>query len=384
MEFSPNGLYEACEKGKSKRASHKKKTMTNITEPLQLLHMDFFGPVNVMSMPRKKYDLVIVGDYSGYTWVLFLHSKDEAPDMITDHINKIELEAGGISRQFSAPRTSQQNGIVERKNRTLVEAVRTMLNKANIPTYFWAEAINTVCYTQNRTLINKLYEKTPYELMANKKPSLIYFHVFGGKCFVLKDDVHLGKFDVKAKEFIFLGYSLESKAYIVYVMSDQKVVESLNVTFDDAKLPSIQKEYDSDIIDVEDLSDREDEPEVVPDNNDNGNDLDDHNSDADSEWGAEQREEQGSGSQTHHNSRNVESLRSSIPRHRVWSKDHPRNLILSNPESGVKTRRATINECFYSGILSQMEPKKVDEALGDPDWVIGMQEELNQFERQKV
>ena len=94
MEFSPDGLCEACEKGKSKRASHKKKTMTDITEPLELLHMDLFGPVNVMSMSRKKYGLVIVDDYSRYTWVLFLHSKDEAPDIIIDHTNKIELEAG--------------------------------------------------------------------------------------------------------------------------------------------------------------------------------------------------------------------------------------------------------------------------------------------------
>ncbi|KAL8099440.1 hypothetical protein AgCh_031901 [Apium graveolens] len=324
MEFSPDGLCKTCEKGKSKRASHKKKTMTDITEKLQLLHMDLFGPVNIMSMSRKKYGLVIIDDYSRYTWVLFLYSKDEAADMIIYHINKIGLEAGvlvrtirsdngtelrnaklndlctekGISRQFLAPRIPQQNGVVERKNRTLVEAGRTMLNEANLPTYFWAEAVNTTCYTQNRTLINKMYEKIPYELMANKKPSVKYFHVFGGKCFVLNDDENLGKFDAKAEEVIFLGYFLESKAY--------------------------RKEDDGDNLDVEDLFDEEDEPEVVPDNYDNDND------------------------------------------------------------SGVKTRRATSNECFYSGFLSQMDPKKVDKALGDQDWVISMQEELNQFERQKV
>ena len=110
----------------------------------------------------------------------------------------------GISRQYSAPRTPQQNGVVERKNRTLVEAARTMLNEANLHMYFWAEVVSTTCYTQNRTLINKMHEKTPYELMANKKPSVKYFHVFGGKCYVLKDDEHLGKFDVKDEEGIFL------------------------------------------------------------------------------------------------------------------------------------------------------------------------------------
>ena len=93
MEFCKEGLYEACEKGKSKKASHRSKDMTSITEPLQLLHMDLFGPVNVMSLSRKRYALVIVDDFSKYTWVLFLNSKGETPKMIIDHIKRIELEA---------------------------------------------------------------------------------------------------------------------------------------------------------------------------------------------------------------------------------------------------------------------------------------------------
>ena len=162
MEFCKEGLCEACEKGKSKKASHRSKDSTSITEPLQLLHMDLFGPVNVMSLSRKRYALVIVDDFSKYTWVLFLISKDETPKTIIDHIKRIELEANlpvrkirsdngtkfknailnefctdkGISRQYSAPRTPQQNGVVERKNRTLVEAARTMLNEAKLPLYF--------------------------------------------------------------------------------------------------------------------------------------------------------------------------------------------------------------------------------------------------------
>ena len=133
MEFTQEGLCEACEKGKSKRASHRSKEMTSITDPLQLIHMDLFGPVNVMSLSGKRYALVIVDDFSKYTWVLFLHSKDEAPQVIIDHIKKLEVEAKlpvrkirsdngtefknavlnefctdkGISRQYSAPRTPQ-------------------------------------------------------------------------------------------------------------------------------------------------------------------------------------------------------------------------------------------------------------------------------------
>ncbi|XP_074352748.1 uncharacterized protein LOC141691896 [Apium graveolens] len=378
MEFCPEELREACEKGKSKRASHKKKTVSDIAEPLQLLHMDLFRPVNIMSMSRKKYCLVIVDDYSRYTCVLFLHSKDEAAEMIIDHINKIELEAGvplrcirsdngiefrnaklndfcvekGISRQYSAPRTPQQNGVVERKNRTLVEAVRTMLNEANLLTYFWAEA----------------------------------------------DDEHLGKFDAKAEEGIFLGYSFESKAYRVFVIDDSKVVESLNVTFDDTKLPSIQKEDSNDHLSVEDLSDDEDEPEFVPNRDKNGDDHhNDHNGDSDSDGnggdgsdmngnsgntivhsetvsgtspqvlnsidqdgsnpgGAEQ--ERGSDSRTQQNVNQAESSRENLPRAVKWSRSHPEDLIIGDAGARVQTRRATANECLFSGFLSQMEPKK--------------------------
>ena len=174
----------------------------------------------------------------------------------------------GISRQYSAPRTPQQNGVVERKNRTLVEAARTMLNEAKLPLYFWAEAVNTACYTQNRTLINKDHNKTSYDIMANKKPTVKYFHVFGAKCFTLKDDEQLGKFESKAHEGIFLGYSLESKAYRVYVIDHKKVIESMNVTFDDNKLPSIQAEDNTETLKFDNLiledSDTE-EPEAAED-----------------------------------------------------------------------------------------------------------------------
>ena len=433
MEFNQEGLCEACEKGKSKKASHGSKGMTSITEPLQLIHMDLFGPVNVMSLSRKRYALVMVDDYSKYTWVLFIQSKDEATQLIIDHIKKIEVEAKlpvrtirsdngtefknavlndfcsekGISRQYSAPRTPQQNGVVERKNRTLVEAARTMLSESKLPTYFWAEAVNTACYTQNRTLINKDHEKTPYELMANKKPTLKYFHVFGAKCFVLKDGEHLGKFDAKADEGIFLGYSLESKAFRVYVIEDKKVLESFNVTFDDTKRPGLQTGENSESLVFEnlsgDLSDNEEVPEVVTviNNNDNDNDSgqsgdqsgDPQNSTGSTSQSTESSDQtvnnsggagEGSTSHTPQHLEQGESSRSHLPRQRVWNRDHPFHLIIGDPDTGVRTRRTSQNECHYSGFLSETEPKKVEDALDDPDWVIAMQEELNQFERQKV
>ena len=156
-------------------------------------------------------------------------------------MNKFCTEKGN-SRQYSAPRTPKKNGVVERKNMTLVEVAITMLNEAKLPLYFWAEAVNTTCYTQNHTLINKDHNKTSYEVIANKKPTVKYFHVFGAKCFTLKDDEQLGKFESKAHKGIFFGYSMESKAYRVYVIDHKKDIKSMNVTFYDNKLPSIQIE----------------------------------------------------------------------------------------------------------------------------------------------
>ena len=184
----------------------------------------------------------------------------------------------GISRQYSAPRTPQQNGVVERKNRTLIEAARTMLSESRLPMYFWAEAVNTACYTQNRTLINKDLMKTPYDIMNDKKPTLKYFHVFSAKCFVLKDgDDRRGKFEAKAHKVVFVGYSRRS--YIVYIIRQHQVKESVNVTFDDIKLPNIQTEDASEKLKFNNLSDlySDDEytqPETVVDDNNVNNDGD--------------------------------------------------------------------------------------------------------------
>ena len=110
----------------------------------------------------------------------------------------------GIKQEFSAPGTSQHNGVVEKKNRTLIEAARTLLEDAKLPTYFWAEAVQTAYFTQNSTLINR-HEKIPYEMVYEKKPNLKYFHIFGCKCSILKTHPEqLTKFDLKADEGIYL------------------------------------------------------------------------------------------------------------------------------------------------------------------------------------
>ncbi|KAI3769208.1 hypothetical protein L6452_00308 [Arctium lappa] len=259
LKYDKEHLCAACEKGKMKRATHKPNPEPSTSSPLELIHMDLCGPMRTQSLGGKKYVLVIVDDYSRYTWVKFLRSKDETPEVLisflkttqvklqrqvkflrtdngTEFKNKIideYLESVGISHQYSAARTPQQNGVVERRNRTLVEAARTMLSQSDLPLFLWAEAVSTACHTQNRSMIHRRFQKTPYELVNNRTPTIKYFHIFGCKCFVLNDKESLNKFSAKADEGIFIGCSSTFAAYRVYMKKSKTVVESVNVTFDE-------------------------------------------------------------------------------------------------------------------------------------------------------
>ncbi|GJV11651.1 retrovirus-related pol polyprotein from transposon TNT 1-94 [Tanacetum coccineum] len=255
----------ACKIGKQAHASHKAKNVVSTTRCLDLLHMDLFGPSAVRSYGGNRYTLVIVDDYSRYTWTRFLKDKTEAFDHFkifskkiqnqlgcsivsirTDHGREFDNEvqfgefcnANGITHNFSAPRTPQSNGVVERKNRTLQEMSRTMLNEQSLPQKFWCNAVDTSTYILNRILIRAILGKTPYELLRGRKPTLDYFKVFGSKCFILNTKDYLTKFDPKSYEGVFLGYSQNSKAYIVLNKHTRKVEESLNVTFDETPPPS--------------------------------------------------------------------------------------------------------------------------------------------------
>ncbi|GJZ13969.1 putative ribonuclease H-like domain-containing protein [Tanacetum coccineum] len=143
-------------------------------------------------------------------------------------------EMKGILRQFSVARTPQQNRVVERRNRTLIEAARTMLADSKLPTTFWAEAVNTACYVQNRVLVVKPHNKTPYELFYGRTPTLSFMRPFGCLVTILNTIDHLGKFDGKADEGFFVGYSLNSKAFRVFNSRTRIVEENLHIRFSES------------------------------------------------------------------------------------------------------------------------------------------------------
>ncbi|GKB05336.1 retrovirus-related pol polyprotein from transposon TNT 1-94, partial [Tanacetum coccineum] len=256
---------DACKIRKQAHASHKAKNIVSMTRYLELLHTDLFGPSDVRSYEGNRYTLVIVNDYSRYTWTRFLKDKTEAFDQFkifskkiqnqlgckivsirTDHGREFDNEvqfgefcnANGIIHNFSALRTPQSNGVVEWKNKTLQEMSRTMLNEQSLPQKFWCNFVDTSTYILNRILIRAILGKTPYELLRGRKPTLDYFRVFGSKCFILNTKYYLTKFDPKSYEGVLLGYSQNSKAYIILNKHTWKIEESLNVTFDETPPPS--------------------------------------------------------------------------------------------------------------------------------------------------
>nr|GFB02775.1 hypothetical protein [Tanacetum cinerariifolium] len=171
-------LCSSCELGKAKRKSFHSKLTPSSKRRLHLLHMDLCGPMRVASINGKRYVLVIVDDYSRYTWTHFLRSKDETPEVLIDFL--------------------RLNGVVERRNRTLIEATRTMLRATKVPLFFWAEAIATACFTQNCSLVIPRYEKTPYHIINDQKPPVKFFHIFGSVCYIVKDGENFDK--MKEKE----------------------------------------------------------------------------------------------------------------------------------------------------------------------------------------
>ncbi|KAJ9556755.1 hypothetical protein OSB04_011369 [Centaurea solstitialis] len=459
LTFDTDSLCPACQMGKMKRSSHKSKTESSCQSPLEMLHMDLCGPMRIQSISGKKYILVMVDEYSRYTWLEFLRMKSEAPELIIKFIKRIQvllqlpvrkirsdngtefknatldayLTSVGISHNFSGAYTPQQNGVVERRNRTLVEAARTMLAYSGLPLTFWAEAVSTACFTQNRTIITKRFKKTPYHIINRRVPNVKFFHVFGCRCYILNNRDNLGKFDKKADEGYFLGYSLMSKTFRVYNKRTKMVMETVYVTFDETV--SMTSEHSSSGLEIHsqastttsdsipdpnsselDLlfmdafldicADNEDlvlsrnprvdihdvpEPSSVNDSGPSENICSTSNSDQaipvpsveQSELTPDDQSEIPAIIDENDSQNNLDDL-AILPAQLKWTRAHPLYNVIGDVNDGVKTRSASANYCLYKSFLSKIEPKNVSQALDDSDWLLAMQEELLQFKRNKV
>ncbi|GKD14337.1 putative ribonuclease H-like domain-containing protein [Tanacetum coccineum] len=429
FKYGKDHLCSACERGKSKKASH----------PPKLVPMD---------------------DYSRYTWVYFLHSKDETPEIIKKFITQSQLnykakvckirtdngtelknatlkahyEKLGIMQQFSTARTPQQNGVVERRNRTLVEAARTMLIFSRLLEFLWAEAVATACFTQNRSIIHTRHKKTPYELLWGRKLNVEYFHVFGSLCYPTNDRDDLGKMKPKADIGVFIGYSETSRGFRIYNRRTKKIMETIHVKFDE--LTTMASEHDClepmfqrfnnntssadtmNTLSKEDLNNlfspmfeeyfekrtsdtpinsaaqpnqfHKDSPStssIITLMNSIKEDSADFNGNLDFvPYNTSSHEEIESSTATLEPS-NVQNFHQVQPSTHIWTKDHPLDQVIGDSSKPVMTcqKLQTDSEVYmYALTVSTIEPKNIKEAMADHNWIESMQDELNQFERLQV
>ncbi|GJS38773.1 putative ribonuclease H-like domain-containing protein [Tanacetum coccineum] len=408
----------ACLKGKQHRASCKSKVLNPITKPLFMLHMDLFGPTFVSSLMHKKYCLVVTDDYSRFTWVFFLTTKDETSEILKNFIKEIEnlmdkkvkiiksdngiefnnkvmddfCKEKGIKREYSIARTPQQNGVAERRNMTLIEAARTMLADSKLPTTFWAEAVSIACYIQNRVLVVKPHNKTPYELFRGTQGELN------------------------------AGTSEEISQYCIMmpIWKDASYFDSLSKDVDNGEPKSAaddQKQVEDGLDNENDAKDKSDDDNSPKEVNAVGQQVNTASPDVStssfkinvigpsvntaSSYDQDSPKDMFTIGASHTlEATHVEFfsdedepevyLRNITNSYTVPTtlitrihKDHPIKNVIGDVKSSVQTRRMT-KPTSKQGFLSAIEPTSIAKALFDSSWVEAMQEELLQFKLQQV
>ncbi|GJS44752.1 putative ribonuclease H-like domain-containing protein [Tanacetum coccineum] len=377
----------------------------------------------------------VTDDYSRFTWVFFLATKDETSGILKSFITEVEnlvdkkvkiikcdngtefknrvmcefYEKKGIKKEFSVARTPQQNGVTERRNRTLIEAARTMLADFKLPTTFWAEVVNTACYVHNRVLVVKPHNKTSYELFRGRTPALSFMRLFGCHVIILNTLNYLGKFDGKSDEGFFVGYSMNIKAFRVYNIRTRKVEENLHIRFLEDK-PIIAGDGPKWLFDIDVLTKSMNYVLVVVGTN--YNDL----VGTEESIGAGINKESRIDDQKRpeNSTQDINTARPSINTASTNVNTGSLNINTVSPTVTTALLEATHADFFSDEIEVDMsnitttylvpstpntrihkdhsldhvigdeEPKKVIQALKDSSWIEAMQEELLQFKLQQV
>lgn len=261
---------ECCIQGKMARVPFPKKAKKQSENILDLIHTDICGPMQTVTPGGNRYFLTVIDDFSRYSWVYLLQMKSEAVDCIKNFVQLMKTSVGkvpkiirsdqggeycckelerfclenGIQQQFTTAYSPQQNGIAERKNRSLVEMARCMLIDAGMHKRYWAEAINTANYIQN-ILPSRAIEKTPFEIWKGIKPDVTNLHVFGTQAYVFVPKEKRGKFEEKAEKMTFVGYSSQHKGFRFVNLKTNKVIISRDVRFLDSDQREIDQYEDS-------------------------------------------------------------------------------------------------------------------------------------------
>lgn len=250
---------ECCELGKSHRLPFSKSGVIRATHKLEIVHSDICGPMSIPSWNGNKYFVLFIDDYTRMCWVYFLSSKASVFSIFKRFKKLVEVQSGstlrilrtdnggeytsnefeeflqqhGVIHQVTVPYSPQQNGVSERKNRTVMEMARSIIFEKKLPKTFWAEAVATSVYLLNRLATKAVSDKTPIEAWSGNKPSVQHLKIFGCICYYHVPEVKRSKLDEKARKGVFVGYATESKGYRIFDLHDSKIAISRDVTFDE-------------------------------------------------------------------------------------------------------------------------------------------------------
>jgi hypothetical protein len=304
------------------------------------------------------------------------------------------LEEDGIKHEFSSPNRPQQNGVVQRKNITLLDMARTMLDEYKTSDRFWAEAINTACYSINWLYLHWILKKTSYELLTGKKPNVSYIRVFGSKCFIPIKRGRNYKFAPKAVEGFLLGYDSNTRAYRVFNKSTRLVEVSCDIVFDETNGSQVEQVDFNELDDEEapcvalrnmsigDMCPKESEQppqeqgqpspstQASPTTQDEDKAQEEEDEDQDDEPPQEEDIDQGGDEddQDKEDDQEIRNQRPPHPRvHQAIQRDHPINSILGDIHKGVTTRSQVAHLCEHYSFVSSIEPYRIEDALRDLD-----------------
>ncbi|GJW21366.1 putative ribonuclease H-like domain-containing protein [Tanacetum coccineum] len=364
--------------------------------------------MRVASVNGKKYILIIVNDYSRFTWVKY-NGTEFVNQTLREYYEKVS-----ISHETSVARSLQQNGVVERRNHTLIEAARTMLTKA--PLFLWAKAVATACYTQNRSMIRRHHGKTPYELLHDKPPDLSYLHVFGALCYTMNDRKNLGKLQPKANIGLvpnpppstpFIPPSRSNWDLLFQPMFDESLNPSPYVDIQApeviAPIPEVVApehavstgspssttvDQDAPSPSNSHTTQETQTPIISHDVEEDNHDIEVAHMGNDPYFGIpipEVTSDQSSSSDVIHT---IVPPDHQVSEHNSkWTKDHPLENIIGALDRPVSTRLQLHEQalfCYYDAFLTSVEPKNYKDALTQACWIEAMQEELHEFERLEV
>ncbi|CAL2276928.1 unnamed protein product [Prunus armeniaca] len=252
-------ICSGCAIGKSHRSSFDKEKTWRASQPLELIHSDICGPTQTITPAGNKFFVTFIDDYTRMCWVFFLQHKSQVLNVFKRFKSMVELQNGykikklrsdrggeytsleflkfcddvGMERQLTVAYSPQQNSVAERKNRTIVEMARTMMAEKRIPLKFWAEAINTAVYLQNRSPTSALDNTTPFEKFTGRKPGVKHLRIFGSLCYIHIPSQKRHKLEETCEKGVFVGYGVCEKGYRVLNLRTQKIELSRSVIFDE-------------------------------------------------------------------------------------------------------------------------------------------------------